>query len=262
MLVDSHCHLDSPELVSRLDQVVAAARVAGVERMVTVGTQISTFSRVRAIAEAYDFVYCTVGVHPEEAANEAERITVDRLIAEAAHPKVIALGETGLDYFYEAAPRSAQEALFRTHIRAALATGLPLSIHTREAEADTVRILSDEMKTAGGKTLRAVLHCFSSRRELAEAGLAMGFFFSLTGMLTFKKADDLRAIVRDLPLDRLMVETDSPYLAPVPFRGKTCEPAFVVHTAQKLAEIKGVPMADIERATTDAFFRLFDKVPR
>jgi len=256
MLVDSHCHLDFPDFADELDQVVARARRAGVVRMVTICTHLSRFADVRAIAERFDDVYCSVGVHPHEAAEEG----VDdpaALIEAAAHPRVVAIGESGLDYYYEHSPRAAQRRSFRAHIAAARETGLPLVVHTRDADADTIEILTDEWRKGA---FDAVIHCFSTGRQVAEAALNMGFFISLSGILTFKAAEGLREIVRDLPLDRLLVETDAPYLAPIPNRGKRNEPAYVVHTAARMAREKGVEKALLAARTTENFFRLFNKV--
>ncbi len=263
MLVDSHCHLDFPELSGQLDAVLDRARTAGVGLMVTISTRLSTFERVRAIAEAHAHVYCTVGVHPHEAETEGQT-TPDRLIELAAHPKVVGIGETGLDYFYEHSPKAAQQESFRAHIAAARATGLPLIVHSRDADDDMAAMLREGAGDREGKgapgALRGVLHCFSSGPGLARAALDLGFYISLSGILTFKKADDLRAIAADVPADRLLVETDSPYLAPVPHRGRTNEPALVVHTAQALAAVHEMPAADLAATTTENFLRLFSRV--
>ncbi|WP_029007008.1 TatD family hydrolase [Azospirillum halopraeferens] len=256
MLVDSHCHLDFPDFADDLDEIVARARRAGVGRMVTICTHLSRFDRVRAIAERYDDVLCSLGVHPHNAGEELDEATEDRLVALAAHPKVVGLGETGLDYYYDKSPREAQRESFRRHIRAALRTGLPLIVHTRDADADTMRIVREE---ATGSGLKGLLHCFSSTRQLAEDALDFGFHISLSGIVTFKKSDELRAIVADVPLDRILVETDAPYLAPMPFRGKRNEPAYVVNTARVVAEVKGLDPAELARRSTENFFRLFDR---
>lgn len=261
MLVDSHCHLDFPEFADELDAVVARARAAGVARLLTICTSLSRLERNLAIAERYDEIYCAAGVHPHEAAAEGD-VTVERLVAAAAHPKLVGIGESGLDYHYDHSPRDAQQRSFRTHIRAARQTGLPLVVHTREADADTIRILTEEgAGQGGGRPVKGVIHCFSSGRHLAEKAVEIGFYVSLSGILTFNRSDDLRATVRELPLDRLLVETDAPYLAPVPKRGKRNEPAFVVHTAARLAEVKGLGSAETAARTTANFFALFDKVP-
>ena len=258
MLVDSHCHLDFPELAEDRAGVLARARAAGVGRMVTISTRVRRFDEIRAIAEAHDEVWCSVGTHPHNAAEEPD-VTVDELVRLAGHPKVVAIGEAGLDYFYDHAPREAQAAGFRTHIAAARQTGLPLVIHARDADDDVAAILTEE---TGKGAFPFILHCFSSGRALAEAGVKLGGYVSFSRILTFRKSEELRAIARDLPRDRLLVETDAPYLAPVPFRGKTNEPAFVAHTAAVLAETLGVSADEIARITTDNFFRLFTKMPR
>jgi TatD DNase family protein len=252
MLIDSHCHLDFPELAEERPAVVARAHAAGVGGMVTIGTRLDAFAGVLAIAEPEPGIWCTVGAHPHEAADHAD-LMPDRLIGLAAHAKVVGIGETGLDYHYDLSPRDVQQRVFRAHIAASCATGLPLVVHAREADADIARMLAEERPPPG------VLHCFSSGRGLAEAALALGFYVSISGIVTFKNADDLRAIVRDLPLDRLLVETDSPYLAPVPYRGKRNEPAFVAATAAAVAALKGVELAVLAAATTANFFRLFQK---
>ncbi|MFA6280625.1 MAG: TatD family hydrolase [Bdellovibrionales bacterium] len=258
MLIDSHCHLDDEALVGDLDGVVARACAAGVGRIVTVGCSRFEFAPVLAIAEKYDVIDVCLGVHPHEAEKEGQLITTEELIRIEQHPKVIGLGETGLDYHYDFAPRDAQQRNFRQHIRAAIQTGLPLVIHTREAEEDTIRLLKEE--GAGQQArLTGVLHCFSSKREMATYGLEIGFYVSFSGMITFNKSEDIRAIAADVPMDRLLIETDAPYLAPIPHRGKTCEPAHVALTAKKLAEVKGVSVEAIEKATTENFFRLFGK---
>jgi TatD DNase family protein len=251
-LVDSHCHLDFPELAAERAAVIARARAAGVETMLTIGTRLDEFPNVCAIAEADDAIWCSVGAHPHEAAGHAELLP-DQLAALTGHPKVVAIGETGLDYHYDLSPRDIQERVFRAHVAASHATALPLVIHAREADDDIARILGEERPPPG------VLHCFSSGRGLAEAALALGFYVSISGIVTFKNADELRAIVRDLPLDRLLVETDSPYLAPVPYRGKRNEPAFVKATAAAVAALKGVEPEALAAATTANFFRLFTK---
>jgi TatD DNase family protein len=258
MLIDSHCHLDFPELAAEEDAVVARAREAGVGAMLTIGTRLDSFDKVRAVAERHANIWCSVGVHPHEAKEEGQR-TPDRLVALAQHPKVIGIGETGLDYYYEHSPRDEQAASFRAHIAAARHSGLPLIVHTRDADDDTTAILREEMR-AGPFT--GLIHCFSSGRGMAEAALELGLSISISGIVTFKAAAELRGIVRDIPLERLLVETDAPYLAPIPKRGKRNEPAFVALTAAKVAELKDVSMAELERATSDNFFRLFTKADR
>lgn len=257
MLVDSHCHLDFPDFAAELDGVVARAEAAGVGRMVTISTRVRRQESLVAIAEKFTNVFCSVGTHPHYAHEELD-IAVDELVARTRHPKVVAIGEAGLDYFYDKSPRAAQERSFRAHVAAARQTGLPLVIHTRDADADMARILEEE---AGKGAFTAVLHCFTGSRELAQRAVALGHFISFTGILTFKKSDELRAIAAELPADRILVETDAPYLAPGKFRGKRNEPAYVVETAKVLAETRGVPFAEIARQTTANFFRLFAKAP-
>ena len=258
MLIDSHCHLDFDELARDETGVLARARAAGVGGMLTIGTRLDRFDGVRAIAERHPNVWCSVGVHPHEAEEEGQR-TPDRLIAATRHPKVVGIGETGLDFYYEHSPRAQQVESFRTHIAAARDTGLPLIVHTRDADAETGDLLEEEFARGA---FPGLIHCFSSGPDVARRALALGFYISISGIVTFKAADALREIVRDLPLDRLLVETDAPYLAPVPRRGKTNEPAFVAHTAARVAELKGISVADLEAATTDNFFRLFAKAER
>lgn len=258
MLVDSHCHLDFPDFAEERPAVIARAVAAGVGRMVTISTRVKRFDGVLAIAEAHDEVYCSVGTHPHNAAEELDVMT-EELVRLSQHPKVVAIGEAGLDYHYDKSPRSAQEAGFRTHIAAARQTGLPLVIHARSADDDIAAILEEER---GQGAFPFILHCFSSGRRLAETGVALGGYVSFSGILTFKNSDELRSIAASVPRDRLLVETDAPYLAPVPFRGKRNEPAYVVDTARVLADTIGVDQEQITRITTDNFFRLFKKMPR
>ena len=255
MLVDSHCHLDFADFAEERDAVVARAHAAGVGTMLTIGTRLDQFPGVRAIAEAYPDIWCSVGAHPHDAADHAAT-TAAELAALAAHPRVIGIGETGLDYHYDHSPRDVQAQVFRVHVAAARASGLPLIIHAREADDDIARILREEGAEAG------VLHCFSSGRGLAVAALELGFYISISGIVTFRNADDLRAIVRDVPLERLLVETDAPYLAPVPYRGKRNEPAYVAATAAAVATLKGLDPTQLAAATTENFFRLFRKASR
>ena len=256
--VDSHCHLDYPELSGDLDGVVARADEAGIRWMTTICTQLSKFSGVLDIAERYENIFCTVGVRPHEAGNDDD-ITSNRLVGLSDHPKVIGLGETGLDYYYERSPRDAQQDSFQAHIDAARQTGLPLIVHTRDADDDTARMLRDEYAK---EPFTGVIHCFSSGPEMAKAALEIGFYISISGIVTFKSAQDLRDTVANVPLDRLLVETDAPYLAPVPKRGKPNEPSFTAFTARQLAEIKGVSLEDLSKFTTDNFFKLFNKATR
>jgi TatD DNase family protein len=257
MLVDSHCHLDFPDFAEERDAVVARARAAGVGQLVTICTRVKKFSQVFAIAEKYPNVFCSVGTHPHNAAEELD-VTVDDLVRLAQHPKVVAIGEAGLDYHYDKSPRDAQAKGFRTHIAAARATGLPLVIHAREADDDIAAILREETATGA---FPFVLHCFSSGRGLAETGVELGGYVSFSGILTFKNSEEIRAIARDLPADRILVETDAPYLAPPPHRGKRNEPAYVVETAKVLAQARGVEFGEIAATTTANFHRLFQKVP-
>jgi TatD DNase family protein len=255
MLVDSHCHLDY-FVEAEIEQVVARARQAGVGRLVTIGTRMSQATAVKALTERFPEVWGTVGIHPHNA-GEGDLPTPEAIAAEAAHPRIIGIGESGLDYFYDKAPRDAQAENFRRHIRAARLAGLPLAIHARQADEDILAILREEREAGGAFDF--LLHCFSSGRELAEKSVEMGGYVSFSGILTFPKSQDIRDIARDLPADRLLVETDSPYLAPVPFRGKRCEPAMVAHTAKVLAEVRGLGMAALEALTTENFMRLFAK---
>lgn len=257
MLIDSHCHLDYPDFAEEgVAEIVGRARSAGVGQMLTICTQIAHFDRIQAVANQFPFVHCTVGTHPHHAAEEAEvKLSPADIIALTKLPKVAGLGETGLDYYYDYAPRDVQQKVFENHIVAGLDTGLPLVIHTRDAEEDTMRILRD----AGQGKSRGVMHCFSGTQWLADQALDIGYYISFSGIITFKKSEELRDVVRRTPLDRILVETDSPYLAPVPKRGKRNEPSFVVHTAQMVAELKGVPYAEIARQTTENFYRLFDR---
>jgi TatD DNase family protein len=257
-IVDSHCHLDFDVLQDDIDGVIARAHEAGVHLMVSISTRVKKFDTIRAIAVAHDEVYCTVGTHPHNAAEETD-VTAYQLVELAQHSKCVGIGEAGLDYHYDNSPRDIQAASFRTHIAAARETGLPLVIHSRSAEIDTAYILEDEM---GKGAFKPLLHCFSSSIELAERGLALGAYLSFSGILTFKSAETIRDAARLCPLDRMLVETDAPYLAPVPHRGSSNEPAFTAHTLAHLAELKGVSVEEMAAITSDNFFRLFDKVPR
>jgi TatD DNase family protein len=258
MLVDSHCHLDFPDFAADLDGVVGRAKAAGIGRIVTISTRVKKHPDLLAIAERFPDVFCSVGTHPHNAHEELDLSSAD-LVARTRHPKVVAIGEAGLDYHYDYSPRDAQERGFRNHIAAARETGLPLVIHSREADADMARILEEE---TGKGAFPAVLHCFTAGPELARRAIALGLFISFTGIVTFKKSDELRAIAASLPADRFLVETDAPYLAPGPYRGKRNEPAYVVETAKVLADTRGVSFDELARQTTDNFFRLFAKVPR
>jgi TatD DNase family protein len=252
MLVDSHCHLDFPDFAAERDAVIARAFAAGVGTMVTINTRLDQFERVSRIAEAEPAIWCSVGAHPHEAADHADLLP-RRLVELSHHPKVVGIGETGLDFHYDLSPRPVQEAVFRAHIAASQETGLPLIIHAREADDEIAGILAVERPPPG------VLHCFSSGRALAERALDLGFYVSISGIVTFRNAQALRAIVRDIPLDRLLVETDAPYLAPVPYRGKRNEPSFVTATAAAVATLKEVAPERLAEVTTGNFFRLFGK---
>lgn len=257
-LVDSHCHLDFPDFAEELDQVVARAHAAGVAKMVTISTRVRRFDAIKAIAERFDSVWCSVGTHCQNAHEELD-ISADDLARLAEHPRCVAIGEAGLDYHYDLSPRDAQEEGFRRHIAAARMTGLPLVIHARDADEDVARILEEE--TARG-AFPMVLHCFSSGAELARRGLACGAYLSFSGILTFKTAETIREVAAFAPEDRILVETDAPYLAPLPYRGKRNEPAYTAKTAAVLAKVRGVSDDEIARITTDNFHRLFAKVPR
>ena len=255
MLVDSHCHLDYPDFAEELPAVLERAKAAGVGHMVTICTRLSKFDGVKAVAQAHDNIYCSVGIHPHDAGKEPGT-TVQELVELTNHPKVVGIGETGLDFYYDNSPRDDQEASFRIHIGASRETGLPLIIHTRDADDKTIEILDEEQKKGA---FPGLIHCFSVGRGVAEAAIRHGMYISLSGILTFKNSVALQDIVKDLPLDRLLVETDAPFLAPVPERGKRNEPSFVRHTAEFAADLLGISFAELEQATTDNFFRLFSK---
>lgn len=255
MLIDSHCHLDYFR-ADEIEAILTRAATGGVGEVVSIGTRLAESGKLRALASAHPNVWCTVGVHPHNV-GEGDVPTPEAIAAETAYPRVIGVGESGLDYFYDKAPRDRQQATFRAHIQAARLTRLPLAIHARDADADIAAILRDEWDSGGN--FRFVLHCFSSTRVLAEAGVALGGYVSFSGILTFPKSNELREIARDLPEDRLLVETDAPYLAPVPNRGKRNEPAFVVHTAAALAQVRGLEPAALADLTTANFRRLFRK---
>ncbi|MEO7222356.1 MAG: TatD family hydrolase [Devosia sp.] len=257
MLIDSHCHLDFPELAADRAAVLARASANGVERMVTISTRVKRFGEISAIAEQHPEVWCSVGTHPHNAHEEPEITTAD-LVRLAAHPRCVAIGEAGLDYHYPG-DYPAQATGFRRHIAAARETGLPLVIHAREADEDIAATLEEE---TGKGAFPFVLHCFSSGLELARRGLALGGYISFSGILTFKNAATIQEAATMAPADRILVETDAPYLAPIPFRGKPNEPSYVMHTAQKLAELRGVSPEQIAVTTTDNFFRLFSKAKR
>jgi TatD DNase family protein len=258
MLIDSHCHLDFPDFAKDLDGVVERARTAGVRRIVTISTRVRQRGALLGISQRFADVYCSIGTHPHHAHEELD-VSVEDLVEMTRAAKVVAVGEAGLDYHYSHSPRDAQERGFRNHIAAARATGLPLVIHSRDADADMARILEEEV---GKGAFAAVLHCFTGGSELAQRAVALGLYVSFTGILTFKKSDALRAIAAALPADRILVETDAPYLAPDPHRGKRNEPAHVVEVARVLAQARGISIEEAARQTTDNFFRLFSRVPR
>jgi TatD DNase family protein len=258
MLIDSHCHLDFPDFAAELDAIMARARAAGVGRMVTISTRVRKLPQVLAVAEKFPEIFCSVGTHPHNAHEELD-IDAKALIALTKNPKVVAIGEAGLDYHYDNSPRDAQAQGLRQHIAAARATGLPLVIHARKCDADMARILEEE---SGKGAFPAVLHCFTGGRDLAFKALELGHYVSFTGILTFKNSQSLRDIAAALPAERILVETDAPYLAPLPYRGKRNEPAYVAETAKVLADTRGVTADEIARQTTENFFRLFNKVPR
>lgn len=258
MLVDHHCHIDRPEFAKDLEGVVARAQAAGVGILVNISTRIRKFDHLISVVERFPNVYGTVGTHPHYAHEELD-IPVSEIVRLTKHPKIAGIGEAGLDYYYKHSTPEAQARGFRNHIAAARVTGLPLEIHTREADADTIRILEEEHAKG---PFAAILHCYTGGPELARRAVELGLYVSFTGVVTFKKSDALREIANAVPLDRLLVETDAPYLAPEPFRGKLCEPAYVVHTAAALAASRGISPDELARATTENFFRIYRKVPR
>ena len=255
MLVDSHCHLDFSEFDNDRDEVIKSAKDAGVSHMLTICTHVSKFREVLAVAEKYDNIFCTVGIHPHNAETEPE-VSTKQLIDLAQHPKVIGFGETGLDFYYEHSPRDIQERFFRSHIEASRETGLPVIVHTRDADVDMERILLDESRKG---PFPGLIHCFSGDQKLAKTVLDIGFSISFSGIVTFKKADEIRAVAIKTPLNRILVETDSPYLAPVPKRGNRNEPAFTDYTAALIADLRGMKKDVFCQATTDNFFTLFSK---
>ncbi len=257
MLVDSHCHLDFPEFAPEIDAIVARARAAGIGRMVTISTRVRKLPQVLAVAEKFPDVFCSVGTHPHNAHEELD-IDAAQLVALSKHPKIVAIGEAGLDYHYDKSPRDAQVQGFRQHIAAARETGLPLVIHAREADADMARILVEETEKGA---FPAVLHCYTGGRDLAFEAIELGLYIGFTGIMTFKNGEALRELAADLPAHRILVETDAPFLAPLPYRGKRNEPSYVVETAKVLAQVRGVALEEIARQTTENFFRLFAKVP-
>ena len=258
MLVDHHCHLNFPQLAKDREGLIARAREAGVGVMVTISTRIRQFDEIRGIAESHPGIYCSVGTHPHQASEETDIETAD-IVALTRHPKVVAVGEAGLDYFYRHSTPEDQARGFRRHIAAARETGLPLEIHTRDADEDTIRILTEEHAKG---PFPAILHCFTGGRELAMRAVDLGLYVSFSGVVGFKKSEALREIARELPLDRILVETAAPFLAPEPYRGKVTEPALVRYTAMAVARARGITTTEVADATTENFFRLFTKVPR
>jgi TatD DNase family protein len=258
MLIDSHVNLHAPQFDGDRAAVIDRARAAGVQRMVTICDKVSDFDTVRAVAYANGDIWCTVGTHPHEAKENPE-LTADTLVSLAQHDRVVGIGETGLDYHYDLSPRDIQRRVFKAHVDAARRTGLPLVVHTREADDDMMSML--EEADAEGK-FKILMHCYTSGDELARRAAALGAWFSVSGIVTFKAAEDVRAVIRDMPADRIIVETDCPYLAPVPMRGRRNEPAYLPYVLAKLAEVRGWSLAEAEQRTEDAFFDLFDRIPR
>jgi TatD DNase family protein len=258
-LIDSHCHLDFPEFAGDLSGVVGRARAAGVEKLITINTRVQRFPALLALAERFDNVFCSVGTHPHNSGEpDEDGITADTLVSLSRHSRVVAIGEAGLDYFYDKSPRETQARGLRTHIEAARVTGLPIVIHARDADEDMASLLEDEYAKG---PFTGVLHCFSSGPELARRGLAIGLYLSFSGILTFKSAANVQEAARLAPADRILVETDAPYLAPGKYRGKTNEPAFVVETAARLAELRGISREELAMITTANAHRLFSKLP-
>ncbi|MDE0373686.1 MAG: TatD family hydrolase [Rhodospirillales bacterium] len=258
MLVDSHCHLDFPAFADDFPAMLERARAAGVQTLQTISTRLATVDTILDVASRDPDIWCSVGLHPHEAATE-EDVSPDRIVALSDHPDVIGVGETGLDYYYEHSPRERQQESFRNHIEASRRTGLPLIVHARDADDDIVAVLREEYEAG---PFPGLIHCFTAGPELARAALDIGFLISISGIVTFKKAENVHAAAREVPLDRLLVETDSPFLAPVPHRGKRCEPAFVARTAAAIAELRQIDPSCLAEATTDNFFRLFSKAKR
>ena len=256
-IIDSHAHLDYPQFADELPQIIARAGDAGVERIISIGVKLSTADAPRKIAESYDNVWFSVGVHPHEAGREADACNLDAFLGLATHPKCVAIGEAGLDYFYDHAPRDLQAQSFRTQIKAARQLDLPIIVHARDADSDMADIIEDEMKKGA---FRGVLHCFSSGAELAQRAVDVGFYVSFSGILTFNKSDELRAIAAEIPADRLLVETDAPFLAPMPHRGKTNEPAYTAHTLARLADVRGQTIDNMAVQTYENTLRLFNRM--
>ncbi|MBW3098371.1 TatD family hydrolase [Pseudohoeflea sp. DP4N28-3] len=257
-MIDSHCHLDFEDFAAEREAILARAAEAGLARMITISTRVRKFAQIKALSEAHEPVFCSVGTHPHNAAEEAD-VTTAEIVALAAYDKCVAIGEAGLDYHYDHAPRDVQAEVFRRNIAASRQTGLPLVIHARDADDDMIAILQAETEQGA---FPFVLHCFSSGQALADAGVALGGYVSFSGIVAFKKSEELRAIARSVPRDRLLVETDAPYLAPPPFRGKRNEPAYVAHTARILGEALDLDEASIRDLTTANAYRLFSRMTR
>ena len=255
-IVDSHCHLNFPQFKDKLDEIVNRALDKGVSKMLTISTKLNEISNLEDISKAYSEVYNSVGVHPHECKNYKD-LCLEDLLKYTKNPKCIGIGESGLDFYYENSPKELQIELFKTHIEAARKSFLPLIVHTRAADSETIEILQNEMKR--GK-FTGLIHCFSTSRELAEKAIDLGFYISLSGIITFNKSNELRNIVKELPLNRLLLETDAPYLAPEPYRGKCNEPSYVVHTAERLANIMNVNIDTVAKKTTENFNKLFNKI--
>lgn len=258
MLIDSHVNLHAPQFDEDRDAVIVRAREAGVRLMVEISDRLGTFEATHDLAMGHDDIWCTVGVHPHEA-RHYPGLDVARLVELAARPRVVGIGECGLDFHYDLSPRDQQETVFRTHVTAAQKTGLPLVVHTREADAVMAGVLTE---MHADQPFRLLMHCYTSGQELADIAAELGAWFSVSGIATFKAAEEVRAVIRTMPADRIIVETDCPYLAPVPHRGRRNEPAYVGHVLEKLAEIRGWTAEEADRRTTEAFFALFDRIPR
>jgi TatD DNase family protein len=258
MLIDSHVNLHAPQFAEDQAQVIARARAAGVALMVTISDKLASFAQVRALAEAHADIWCTVGTHPHEAKDDPD-LSPTTLIELASHPRVVGIGETGLDFYYDLSPREIQAQVFAAHIAAARQTGLPLVVHSRDADEQMAQMLEDAHAQGPFKLL---LHCYTSGMELARRAASLGAWFSVSGIATFKAAEAVRAVIAEMPAKRIIVETDCPYLAPVPMRGRRNEPAYLPHVLAKLAEVRGWSLAEAEQRTQDAFFALFDRIPQ
>ncbi|MBW8308103.1 MAG: TatD family hydrolase [Candidatus Paracaedibacteraceae bacterium] len=256
MLVDSHCHLNFPEFKEDLPDVLRRAKLNGIHTLLTINTRLSEAREIQVIADAHSNIFCTVGVHPHDAQDYASTDLKQQILELAQHPKVVGLGETGLDYYYNNSPAAEQIESFEIHLQAAKELDLPVVVHTRNADTDTLGCMDRDSGSKG------VFHCFSGGVEMARAGLERGYFISFSGIITFKKAEELQEVVKYVPLDRILVETDAPFLAPIPHRGKRNEPAFTLHTAERVAELKGVSLQEVATQTTDNFFNLFKKARR